>query len=525
MLRSNIMPTGNNQMTLTHILRRPALLGACSLALITSFVSTAQAAATVNKGDTTWMLVATCFVVLMTIPGLALFYGGLVRAKNVLSVLMQVLVIFSVMSILWVIYGYSLAFTSNASGALNPFIGGFSKFFLAGVSPASEIGTFSKETNIPELAFVIFQMTFACITPALIVGAYAERMKFSAVLLFMVLWFTFAYLPMAHMVWFWAGPDAYTLSADNLAVVSGLVGEDKARQLLDALSAATTDEAKAGILGEYGALVNATNGYLFNLGAIDFAGGTVVHINAGVAGLVCAYVLGKRVGFGRDPITPHNLTFVLTGAGLLLFGWYGFNGGSSLEANGLTALVILNTTIAAAAAALAWTAGEWFFRGHPSLLGAASGVVAGLVAITPACGWVGPGGAIIIGLVAGFVCLWAVVTLKTKLGYDDSLDVFGVHGVGGIVGALLTGIFVNPALGGMGVVDYLAADTSVGVVPYSFSAQMYAQIMAVVIAVVWTAIVSYVALMICKLVLGLRVKEQEEREGLDLVDHGERAYN
>ena len=506
-------------------LRRKALALAGGLGLTGLLATGAQAAATVNKGDTTWMLVATCFVVLMTIPGLALFYGGLVRAKNVLSVLMQVMIIFSIMSILWVVYGYSLAFTGNPSAALNPFIGGNSKLFLAGVTPASEIGTFSKETNIPELAFVVFQMTFACITPALIIGAFAERMKFSAVLLFMVIWFTFAYLPMAHMVWFWAGPDAYTLSADNLPLIASIVGEEKANQLLAALAAATTDEAKAAVLGEYGALVSATNGYLFNLGALDFAGGTVVHINAGVAGLVCALVLGKRVGLGKDLMAPHNLTFVLAGTGLLLFGWYGFNAGSSLESNGLTALVILNTTIAAGAAALAWTAGEWMFRGHPSLLGGASGMVAGLVAITPACGWVGPAGAIFIGLVAGFVCLWAVVFLKSRLGYDDALDVFGVHGIGGIVGAILTGIFVNPALGGMGVVDYLAADASVGAAPYAFGTQVYAQVMAVVIAVVWTAVVSYAALMICKATVGLRVKEQEEREGLDVVDHGERAYN
>ncbi|WP_421693124.1 ammonium transporter [Aestuariivirga sp.] len=512
-------------MDFKQCLRRPALAATAGLGLSILSATSAGAAATVNKGDTTWMLVATCFVVLMTVPGLALFYGGLVRAKNVLSVLMQVLVVFSIISILWVLYGYSLAFTGNASASLNPFIGGFSKLFLAGVTPASEIGTFSKETNIPELAFVIFQMTFACITPALIVGAYAERMKFSAVLLFMVIWFTFAYLPMAHMVWFWAGPDAYTLSADNLSLIASIVGEDKANQLLAALGAATTDDAKAAVLGEYASLVNATNGYLFNLGALDFAGGTVVHINAGVAGLVCAIVLGKRVGLGRDPMAPHNLTFVLTGAGLLLFGWYGFNAGSSLEANGLTALIILNSTIAAGAAALAWMGGEWMFRGHPSLLGGASGLVAGLVAITPACGFVGPGAAILIGLAAGFLCLWAVVVLKSKLGYDDALDVFGVHGIGGILGALLTGVFVNPALGGSGVTDYLAAGATVATAAYSFSGQMYAQFMAVIIAIVWTAIVSVVALMICKAVFGLRVKEQEEREGLDVVDHGERAYN
>ena len=504
--------------------KRLALVVA-GLGLTPLFATAASAAATVNKGDTTWMLVATSMVVLMTIPGLALFYGGLVRAKNVLSVLMQVLTIFAVISILWVIYGYSVAFTSNASAGLNPFFGGFGKLMLAGVTPATEVGTFSKETNIPELAFVIFQMTFACITPALIIGAFAERMKFSAVLLFMVLWFTFAYLPMAHMVWFWAGPDAYTLSADNLGLISSIVGEDKAKQLLDALAAATTDDAKAAVLGEYAALVNAGNGYLFNLGALDFAGGTVVHINAGVAGLICAIFLGKRVGYGRDPITPHNLTFMLTGVGLLLFGWYGFNAGSSLEANGLTALIILNTTVAASAAALAWTAGEWVFRGHPSLLGGASGMIAGLVAITPACGFVGPGGAILIGLAAGFLCLWAVVVLKSRFGYDDSLDVFGVHGVGGILGALLTGVFVNPALGGTGVTDYLAAGTTVATAAYSLGTQMYAQVMAVIIAIIWTSVVSIVALFICKAVFGLRVKEQEEREGLDLVDHGERAYN
>ncbi|MBC8036390.1 MAG: ammonia channel protein, partial [Rhizobiales bacterium] len=327
-------------------------------------------AATIDKGDTAWMLVATTFVVLMTVPGLALFYGGLVRGKNVLSVLMQVLVIFSVVAILWVLYGYSLAFTGN-----NPFIVGFSKVMLAGVGTVSEIGTFSKEVNIPEFAFIIFQMTFACITPALIVGAFAERMKFSAVLLFTLIWFTFAYLPMAHMVWFWAGPDAYTLNPDNLAYISSVLGEDAARKFLADLAAATTTEAKTTVLSAYGTAVNATNGYLFQWGAIDFAGGTVVHINAGVAGLVCALMLGKRVGLGKDAMAPHNLTFTLTGTGLLLFGWYGFNAGSNLEANGLTALVILNTTLAAAAAALAWAGGEWLFRGHPSLLGGASGVI------------------------------------------------------------------------------------------------------------------------------------------------------
>ena len=513
-------------MTFATILRRMALAAPAGLALAALLpASMAEAAASVNKGDTAWMLSATAMVVLMTIPGLALFYGGLVRSKNILSVLMQVLAVFSVISILWVVYGYSLAFTGNSSSALNPFIGGFSKLFLNGVTTASMGATFSKETYLPELAFVIFQMTFACITPALIVGAFAERMKFSAVLLFMVIWFTFAYLPMAHMVWFWAGPDAYTLSADNLDTIKAIVGEDAATRFLADLAAATTEDAKAAVLSAYGSAVSATNGYLFNWGAIDFAGGTVVHINAGVAGLVCALVLGKRVGYGKDLMAPHNLTFTLTGAGLLLFGWYGFNAGSNLEANGLTALVILNTTVAAGAAALAWTGGEWMFRGHPSLLGGASGAVAGLVAITPACGWVGPTAAILIGIAAGFLCLWAVVGLKSKLGYDDALDVFGVHGVGGILGAILTGIFVNPnLLGGQGVVDYLAFDTSSKVADYAAGPQITAQVVAVIVAVIWTAVVSYVALMICKATTGLKVSEQEEREGLDLVDHGERAY-
>jgi ammonium transporter, Amt family len=482
--------------------------------------ATAFAAASVNKGDTAWMLTATALVVLMTIPGLALFYGGLVRSKNVLSVLMQVFVCFCLISILWVTYGYSLAFTNG-----NAFFGGFSKLFLSGVDITTVAATFSKETYLPEFVFVIFQLTFAAITPALIVGAFAERMKFSAVLIFVVIWFTFAYLPMAHMVWWWAGPDAFTLSAGNLANVTAAIGETAANDFLTKLAAATDDAAKASILSDYGTAVNASNGWLFNWGALDFAGGSVVHINAGVAGLVCAIVLGKRVGLGREAMAPHNLTFTLVGAGLLLFGWFGFNAGSNLEANGLTALVILNTILAAAAATLAWTAGEWLTRGHPSLLGAVSGAVAGLVAITPACGWVGPMAAIVIGLLAGIICLLAVVWLKTKLGYDDSLDVFGVHGVGGILGALLTGFFVNPARGGMGVTDYLAFDTSTKVLDYVFSTQMTAQVVSVLTAIVLSAVVSYIALLICKFTVGLRVDEQHEREGLDIGSHGERAYN
>ncbi|CAN5495011.1 ammonium transporter [soil metagenome] len=482
--------------------------------------SSAYAAATVNKGDTTWMLIATVLVIAMTIPGLALFYGGLVRSKNVLSVLMQVLIVFSIVSILWVFYGYSVAFSGGGS-----FFGGLSKAFLAGVDTTTLGATFSKETYIPELAFVCFQLTFAAITPALIVGAFAERMKFSAVLLFMIIWFTFAYLPMAHMVWFWAGPDAYTLSADNLDAIKAAVGETAANDFLAKLAAAADDAAKATVLADYSSAVNAGNGWLFNWGAIDFAGGTVVHINAGIAGLVAAIVVGKRVGYGKDAMPPHNLPMSYIGACLLWVGWFGFNAGSNLESNGLTALVLLNSTIATAAAAFAWMAGEWMFRGHPSALGAISGAVAGLVAITPACGWVGPTGAIIIGIAAGFICLWAVVWLKAKFGYDDALDVFGVHCIGGIVGALLTGIFVNPALGGSGVTDYLAFDTSAKVADYSFSGQMTAQIVAVLTALILSGVVAFIALMICKAVTGLRPTEAEEREGLDISEHGERAYN
>ena len=443
-------------------------------------VAAAPAAAPVpDKGDTAWMLVSTAFVIMMTIPGLALFYGGLVRSKNILSVLMQVFVGFCIISILWVVYGYSLAFTGAATAEeatfLTPFIGGLSKMFLAGVTTGANVETFSKGVVIPELTWVIFQLTFAAITPALIVGAIAERMKFSAIMLFLIIWFTFSYLPIAHMVWWWGGPSAFSAPA----------------------------------------------GFLFGKGAIDFAGGTVVHINAGVAGLVCAIVLGPRVGYMKEPMAPHNLTFTLIGACLLWVGWFGFNAGSNLEANGLTAQAFLNTIEATAAAALAWMFGEWVTRGHPSLLGAVSGAVAGLVAVTPAAGYAGTMGAIAIGAIAGLACLWAVVVLKAWLKYDDSLDVFGVHGVGGIVGALLTGVFVNPALNGSGVYDY-GADA---VAAYSFGGQMTSQIWGVLVSVIWSGVVSLAALYILKATIGLRVAEQDEREGLDITTHGERAYN
>jgi Amt family ammonium transporter len=442
--------------------------------------ATPAAAPTPNKGDTAWMIVATALVTLMTIPGLALFYGGMVRAKNVLTILMQVFVIFSMLGVLWVLYGYSVAFTEG-----NAFFGGFSKAFLAGITPDSVAATWSKGVVIPEYIYVVFQLTFAAITPALIVGAFADRVKFSAVLLFMVLWFSFAYLPIAHMVWYWAGPDAYTDAA---------AGE-----------AAT-----------------ATAGFLFQKGALDFAGGTVVHINAGIAGLVGALLIGKRLGYGKESMAPHSLTMTMIGASLLWVGWFGFNAGSNLEANGLTAMVFLNTMVATCAATMSWTFIEWMIRGKPTMLGAASGAVAGLVAITPACGFVGPMGAIVIGLIAGVICFWGVTGLKGMFGYDDSLDVFGVHAVGGITGALLTGVFCAPSLGGTGVYDYVAN----AVTPdYSIGSQLYIQAIGVITTVVWSGVVAFVAYKIVDAVVGLRVPEEQERQGLDETLHGESAYN
>jgi Amt family ammonium transporter len=501
-------------------------LGLAGSLLALNFLSAvpASAAASINKGDTAWMLIATCLVVFMTVPGLALFYAGMVRSKNALSVLMQVFVAFSMLAILWVLFGYSLAFTNG-----NGFIGSFDKAFMSGVTISTMAATFSKETYIPELTYLSFQLTFAAITPALIVGAFAERMKFSAVLIFLAIWFTFSYLPMAHMVWWWAGPDCYTLAAEAIDTVKACVGDAAATDFLAKLAAATDDAAKATVLADYASAVNASNGWLFNKGALDFAGGSVVHINAGVAGLVCAIMLGKRVGLGKEVMAPHSLTITGVGTGMLLLGWFGFNAGSNLEANGLTALVVLNSILGATAATLSWSFCEWLTRGHASFLGAASGMVAGLVAITPACGWVGPMSAIVIGAAAGAICLWAVVWLKAKLGYDDALDVFGVHGIGGILGALLTGIFVNPNWAGgwqgMGVTDYLATDTSTKIAEYSLGTQFNAQLTGVIVAVVLSAVVSVIALVICKFTVGLRVDEPSEREGLDLSSHGERAYS
>ena len=433
----------------------------------------------IDKGDTAWMIVATVLVILMVIPGLALFYGGMVRAKNMLSVLMQVFVIFSMMAVLWAIYGYSIAFTEGSA-----FFGGFSKLFLSGITPESMAATFSKGVYVPEYIYVAFQLTFAGITPALIIGAFAERVKFSAILVFMFIWFTFAYLPMAHMVWYWAGPDAYT-------------------------------DAKAG------ETASATAGFLFQKGALDFAGGTVVHINAGIAGLIGCLMVGKRIGYKKESLAPHSVTMTMIGASLLWVGWFGFNVGSNLEANGLAALVFVNTLLASAAATLAWTAAEWIVRGKPSMLGGASGAIAGLVAITPACGWAGPMGAICLGLAAGAACFWAVTSLKSTLGYDDSLDAFGVHGIGGIIGALGTSIVASPALGGTGVWDYVAN----GVAEYSMSTQFISQLWGVLLCIVWSGTVSFIAFKFVDIMIGLRVSEETEREGLDISEHGETAYH
>ena len=447
--------------------------------------ASAASAPVANKGDVAWMIVATLLVIMMTVPGLALFYGGLVRSKNMLSVLMQVMVTFSMIVVLWMIYGYSLAFTEG-----NKFVGGMDRLFMKGMFDAAAgtfaMGaTFSKGVYIPELLFAAFQATFAGITCCLIVGAFAERIKFSAVLLFMALWFTFSYAPIAHMVWFWMGPDAYS-------------------------SAAVVDE------------MNSKAGMIWQWGALDFAGGTVVHINAAVAGLVGAYMVGKRVGYGKEAFTPHSLTLTMVGASLLWVGWFGFNAGSALEAGNSAVLAFMNTFSATSAAVLAWCIGESLMKGKASMLGAASGAVAGLVAITPAAGNVGIMGAIIVGFIAGFACLWGVTGLKKMLGADDSLDVFGVHGVGGIVGALLTGVFNAQSLGGPGLVgDWVTASvTSNGI-----GAQVWIQLKAVLLTIVWSGVVSLIAFKIVDLVIGLRVPEEEEREGLDITSHGETAYH
>ncbi len=465
----------------------PAAAPAAAVAAAPAADASAPAAPVPNKGDTAWMMVSTLLVILMTVPGLALFYGGLVRSKNMLSILMQVMVTFSLIVVLWFIYGYSLAFTEG-----NQFIGGLDRLFMKGIwdnaaGTFANAATFSKGVYIPEIIYAAFQATFAGITCTLIVGSFAERIKFSAVLAFMVLWFTFSYLPMAHMVWFWAGPDAYV-----------------SKEVVDK--------------------VNATAGMMWQWGALDFAGGTVVHINAAVAGLVGAYFIGKRVGYGKESMAPHSLTLTMVGAALLWVGWFGFNAGSALEANGFAALAFINTFGATAAAVLTWSIGEALHKGKASMLGAASGAVAGLVAITPACGNVGIGGALIIGLISGFAGLWGVTGLKKLLGADDTLDVFGVHGVCGILGAILTGVFNSPSLGGPGFVADWVTATGITAADYSISAQVWVQTKAVLTTVVWSGVVSFVAYFIVDKTIGLRVSEEDEREGLDITSHGESAY-
>jgi ammonium transporter, Amt family len=435
----------------------------------------AAIAGMVNKGDTTWMLVSSALVLLMAIPALGLFYGGLVRTKNMLSVLMQVFMIVSIVAILWVTYGYSLAFTSGG-----PYIGGLSKAFLAGVSTSSFAATFSNNVYIPEFSFVIFQMTFACITPALIVGAFAERIKFWPLMLFCGAWVTLVYFPVAHMVWYWSGPD---FLADN-----------------------PTDY-----------------GLLWGMGALDFAGGTVVHINAGIAGLMGCLVIGKRVGFGKENMAPHSLTMTMIGASMLWVGWFGFNAGSNLEANGLAALAFINTFVATAAAAVSWSLVEQVHHGRPSLLGAVTGAVAGLVAITPASGFAGPMGSVVLGLLVSPLCYFFVSVVKKKLSYDDTLDVFGVHCIGGIFGAIGTGILADPSLGGQGWVDYTVFPAVAGT--YDMAAQVMTQIKAVLVTLVWSGVISFVLFKVIDMIFGLRPTADDERQGLDQTSHGESAYN
>lgn len=475
--------------------KRPSGAGLAALAVGLFAATAAYAEPTINKGDNAWMMTSTVLVLLMTVPGLALFYGGLVRSKNMLSVLMQILYTTCIVMIIWALYGYSITFTGGSA-----YIGGFSKAFLAGVTPDSMAATFTADANISELIYFCFQMTFAAITPGLIVGAFAERTKFAAIALFIPLWVTLIYFPIAHMVWYWAGPDAVVAAAKALAAAAP-----------DAKAAA---QAK---LDE----VMADGGQVFLWGALDFAGGTVVHINAGIAGLVGCLIIGKRTGYGKELMAPHSLTMTMIGASLLWVGWFGFNVGSNLEASGTAALAMTNTFLATAAAAMAWMFAEWMTKGHPSLLGAASGAVAGLVAVTPACGFSGPMGALVLGVVAGVVCLFFCTVIKNALGYDDSLDVFGVHCVGGIIGALGTGILVNPALGGTGVMDYVAGKIG----DYDLVTQMIAQCKAVATTLVWSGVGSAILFKVVDVIVGLRVNVEVEREGLDVTEHTERAYN
>jgi Amt family ammonium transporter len=470
------------------------------LLVAVQFVMAPPAAAATDPGNTGFVLFSTVLVLLMTVPGLALFYAGMVRAKNTLTTLMHVFATVCLVCLIWLTYGYSLAFTSG--GPYNDLIGGFSKAFLSGVTPASEAATFSNGVAVPEFAYICFQMTFAAITPALIVGAFAERMKFSALLAFMTLWVTFVYAPIAHMVWYWPGPDAIAAAAATV------------RDATDANSSA----AQAALA----AMFNDA-GLIFKWGAIDFAGGTVVHVNAGIAGLVAAIAMGPRYGYGRDPMQPHSLPLCVIGASLLWVGWFGFNCGSNLEANGTAALAMVNTFGAAAAAGLGWMFAEWIVRGRPTILGVVTGVVAGLVAVTPASGFAGPMGAIALGFFAGAVCLFFCTTIRNLFGYDDSLDVFGVHCVAGIVGALATGVLVDPQLGGTGVLDY-ASSPGEAVVVYDRAAQMIAQLKAVGVTLAWSGIGTAIILAVVHMLIGLRAPIDHEFDGLDISAHGERAY-
>jgi Amt family ammonium transporter len=491
-------------MTLLPTLRR-SLAAACLLGAgsLPALAQAAAAAPVPNKGDTAWMMIATALVLMMSIPGLALFYGGLVRAKNMLSVLTQVFAIVCLAGILWIFVGYSLAFTGG--GALNDFVGGFSKAFLKGVTMASPAATFSNGVVLPEYVYIVFQMTFAMITPALIIGAFAERMRFSAVMLFTILWSILVYYPIAHMVWYWAGPDAI---GDAAKAVAGAA---------DAAAKATAQGTLDGVL--------ADAGMVFKWGALDFAGGTVVHINAGIAGLVGAMMLGKRIGYGRELMAPHSLVMTMIGAALLWVGWFGFNAGSALEANGQAVLAFINTMVATAAAGLSWLVVEWLAKGKPSLLGLLSGVVAGLVAVTPASGFASPVGSIVLGLVAGAVCFVFVAYVKNALGYDDSLDVFGIHCIGGIIGALATGILASPDLGGQGIVDYALKPGEAAPGDFVMATQVFAQLKAVVLTLLWSGIGSAILFKVVDLIVGLRAPNEDERMGLDLAEHGERAYH
>ena len=477
---------------------------AAAVVLCSSALAAAETAAPVpNKGDTAWMLISTALVLMMSVPGLALFYGGLVRSKNMLSVLTQIFMIVSLVAVIWVLYGYSLTFTDG--GSLNAVLGGFSKTFLRGITPDSNAATFSNGVVIPEYAYMAFQMTFACITPALIVGAFAERMKFSAVLVFVLLWVTVVYFPIAHSVWYAASPDDLAAAAKALAAAS----DDAAKKVAQA----KLDEVANGA------------GYFSRIGALDFAGGTVVHINAGIAGLVGALMLGKRIGYPREAMTPHSLTMTMIGASLLWVGWFGFNAGSNLEANGTTALAFVNTFVATAAAALSWLFVEWGAKGKPSLLGMVTGAVAGLVAVTPASGWAGPMGSLVLGLTVSPICFFFVAAVKNKFGYDDALDVFGVHCIGGIVGALATGVLVAPYLGGVGLPDYTTKPGEMVQAAYVMSDQLLIQIKAVLFTLAWSGIGSAILYKVVDLIVGLRASTDEEREGLDVAEHGERAYN